>query len=145
MAAKFILVEVTKNRLIELRTVKKNEIPAVLKGKKSNQYIYSSQSYKAARKEISDHNSKVEPTPIQISKDPKEKKSLKRNTILIWDWTKLTDNKRKEIKKLYGQKKYLQIFKIHNGLKLSNVNYCCDSYSRWVDYNIKKGVENGFL
>lgn len=147
MAAKYILVEVTKSQLIELRVVNEEELEAVNKGKKPNQYIYKAGSYKSGKAKLAAHNETVSDGVKQISTEAKKPAPPQpANTrILLWDWSKISPGIKADIIGNYNAGNWGQLFKIHNKHKLSKVNYCCDGYKAWVIYNINKGIENGFI
>ena len=51
-------------------------------------------------------------------------------------------------KKAYGlwlQKKYKEIFIMHNEGGWSSYYYCCDSYEKIVDMNIQYGLNQGYV
>jgi len=148
MAKKYILVEITKGRIIELRKVSEEEKFAVNSGKKANQYLYAAESIKEARANLKAHNDVITEGVNKV----KEKQvfaaqaaSVTPTQIKLWDWSKVTSKVKNQLIKAYKVFDFRAIFKIHNELKLSPVNYCCDSYEAWVKYNLEKANADGIL
>jgi hypothetical protein len=55
-----------------------------------------------------------------------------------WDITKIDEETKNELKRLYKDKNYSEIILIHNKLKLSGMTYCCEKHITLINKNISE-------
>lgn len=125
MAKKYLLVEISKTAIKEVRKVSESELRDALGSKKHNQHVLEVKSYKSAREEIGKHNP-TDRTPI---------KEVKYNK---WDWTKQSERNKKKIVELYDIEEWGALMGLLNKCKISKSFFCCNSYIPEIKTEIDK-------
>lgn len=71
----------------------------------------------------------------------------------MWNFTRLPEEEWQNFEKLYNERNFVELVKIHNKYRLSEYTYCCsaeiDYFFKWVEYGIRerneiKGNKNAY-
>jgi hypothetical protein len=135
-----LLVEITEGEIVELKKVSEKEREEVLKCKEVHQQLWRVKSYKEGRKLLEKHNETIKKDTVK-----KDLQVTRNAQIKLWDWDKTNKRVKNKLKRLYKNQSWKDIMIIHNNLKLTSENYCCDGYISKIKYNIDKALEDGTL
>lgn len=140
---RFLLVKITKGKPIEfIRKVRGEDQVETLGKMEKDHQLWSVETFVDGIKQINAYNEKIS---SKVLTQKSLVQSQNKPTIKIWDWSKVPLKKKKKIIEHHNKKEYFKIFVMHNEMKLTGDNYCCDSYIRFVDHNIQIAKENGIL
>ena len=143
MAKRYLLVEVAANQPIKLlKKVDEAGRIVALTEKEPTHQLWSVSSWAEGIKQIKKYNETIGLSPNQIPRGVQQNIA---DQIKIWDWSKVSLDNKENIISWHAEKDFLKIFILHNSLKLTTDNYCCDGFRRHVNYNIQKAKEDGIV
>ena len=138
MARRYLLVEVTKDRILIVDKVKAKDRQKVIREKKDNQEVLSVKSYEDGYRIISAHNQAINPQKKIVDREAKKE-------IKLWNWKKVDEETKAKIMSYFEVQDWFSIFEIHNSLELTDENYCCSGYIQKVKYNIRQAKKKGII
>lgn len=130
---KYILVEVTKTSITEIRRVLQSEKNGVIQSKKPNQQLWLVRTYKEGRNQLKTYNDKLIQKPHVQKPIPVEQ---------FWYWDKAKKNDITKTLKLYKEEKWGKLMSHLNRIKICSTFFCCSSYIPVIKKEIEKYLED---
>lgn len=120
--------------------------PRLMVGKRQNESVLKTNNLQETLNGFEKHNNlllNIKPEVLELSNNTeslpitKPSEQQRRNPVK-WDWTKVSEEDKDQIKKWYRKSEWKKIMKYHNENKLSDSRYCCGGHVKLI----KSAIEN---